>query len=210
MGQHLWVRDLDRVGHEARHARIRPTRRSLCLRCCRLDDGCVRLLSSSGRVGASPAAAAIQRVPHRAAPSSGRPTSPERLGHALQPGTNLPTQGLDLGPGDHAQHRLRIHEHDMDRAIGILAHDHVAGKQCPDIRVGLQGLVGEMGVAGPENHVRALLHAELGLERGLHVDRGQHAEALLLERLGDGLHGGLEALRALRTENIRTHDSLLV
>jgi hypothetical protein len=71
---------------------------------------------------------------------------------------------------------LRIHEHDPDRAIEFLPQNHVAGKQGPDVRVGLQGLTREMGVAGTDNHLRALLDAELGLERGLQADRGQHPD----------------------------------
>ena len=61
---------------------------------------------------------------------------------------------------------------------GLAAHDHVAGQQQPDLRLKLECLVGQLGVAGPKNHMQVGVKAELLLEGDLDVDLGQGAEAL--------------------------------
>jgi hypothetical protein len=71
----------------------------------------------------------------------------------------------------------------------IGAQHDVAGQQRADRRVGRDRLVGERRVARAEDEVGRHLDTELGVQRGGHVDLGQHAEALGLERIGRRLAG---------------------
>ena len=63
-----------------------------------------------------------------------------------------------------------------------LVDDDVAGQQQPQIGLDLERRVGELRVAGSEDHVRPAVDAELLLHRLLDVDLGDDAEALGLER----------------------------
>ena len=58
------------------------------------------------------------------------------------------------------------------------------GQHEPDLEFRLQRLVRERRVARAKNHVLPKILIELLLQRLLHVDRRQHAEAFLLERRG--------------------------
>jgi hypothetical protein len=60
--------------------------------------------------------------------------------------------------------------------VGLAAHGHVAGQQQSDLRFDLEGLVGQLGVAGPKDHIGLGVVAEFLLEGGLDVDLGQGAE----------------------------------
>jgi hypothetical protein len=62
--------------------------------------------------------------------------------------------------------------------VGLAAHDHVAGQQQADLGFQFKGLVGQLGVAGPKDHIRVGVVAEFLLEGGLNVDLGQGAEPL--------------------------------
>jgi hypothetical protein len=84
---------------------------------------------------------------------------------------------LQFGPLGDLDHYLRIQGMHQGR-VGLAAHDHVAGQQQPDLRLDLEGLVGQLGVAGPKDHIGLAVVAELLLEGGLHVDLGQGAEPL--------------------------------
>ena len=70
----------------------------------------------------------------------------------------------------------------------VADHD-VARQQQADRGVGAQGPVGERRVAGAEDQVVLHLLAQLLAQRRLHVDLGQHAEALGLERIADARCG---------------------
>ena len=74
-------------------------------------------------------------------------------------------------------HDLGIQGMDQGRG-GLVAHDHVAGQQQPNLGLDRKCLVGELGVAGPKDHIRVGGQAELLLEGGLDVDLGQGAEPL--------------------------------
>ena len=95
----------------------------------------------------------------------------------------------DLGIVGHLQHRDRVHEPDDETAILLLAHDHVARQQQANVGFGEQCTVRQRWIAGTENPVRPPVDSKLGLHRGLHVDVGEDAEALCLQRLGDGSDG---------------------
>ena len=78
---------------------------------------------------------------------------------------------------------------DHDTAI-VLAHHHVAGDQKADVPGHLQRLVGQLGIAVAQNHVRLDVGVDLGLERGWHVDLAQGSETFGGEGsfdLGNGL-----------------------
>src|SRR5262249_39376359 len=62
---------------------------------------------------------------------------------------------------------------------------HVAWQQEAHSRVEAQRPVRELWIARSENHVALKVHAELLLQGLLHVDAGEHPEALLLQGLGD-------------------------
>jgi len=83
----------------------------------------------------------------------------------------------DLRPVHQLQDCLRIHEGDDDGAVGLFAHDHIAGQQQPDVGLRLQGaLIGQGGISGAEDAVEPLLDPQLGLQCGLYVDVAQDAE----------------------------------
>ncbi len=106
-----------------------------------------------------------------------------------QPLPDLRRDGLQGGVAHHPQH-VPGGDGAHDRAAVLDPHHHVAGQQDAQLRLGLQRPVGEPGVAGPQDDVRVTVEVELGLHRGLHVDLGEHAEALrgqCLPRLGDGV-----------------------
>ena len=71
---------------------------------------------------------------------------------AVEGGADAPvgfiSQGLELGSLGDLDHDLGIQGMDQGRG-GLAAHDHVAGQQQPDFRLDLEGLVGQLGVAGP-------------------------------------------------------------
>ena len=60
-------------------------------------------------------------------------------------------------------------------------------------------------IAGAENAVGPALDTELGLERRLHVNVGQHAETLGLERLGHALHGIVKTVLQLHMKTVHRH-----
>lgn len=78
------------------------------------------------------------------------------------------------------QDGLRVHEIDADLAVLQLPHHDIARQEQADLRVRIERSMGERGVAGPENSVRAALDTELGLEGRLDVDVAQDTESLLV------------------------------
>ncbi len=134
-----------------------------------------------------------------------QPSGAQGLGDALELAAHFAAEFVHLGALDHAEHGRWIHEHHADPAVRFFPHDDIAGQQRANIRLGLQGLMGIVRIAGPEDEVGTFLDAEFGLERGGHIDGGQYAEALLLQRLGRRLHGGLEAFGAGHGKDIVTH-----
>ena len=83
---------------------------------------------------------------------------------------------------DDPERRFRIHHLDRARPVALVVDDHVAGQQQANPGIGLQGAVGQRWVAGAEDDVRSHVDPELFLQRLLHVDGRQDAEALLLKR----------------------------
>ena len=73
----------------------------------------------------------------------------------------------------------------MNPIVGLGARDHVARQQQADVRVGAEGTMCELRIARTQDAIGRCVDAELGLQRGLHVDVREHAEAFLLERFGD-------------------------
>src|SRR5512145_680510 len=90
---------------------------------------------------------------------------------------------LIVGHGDHG---LRVDGLDH-RPVSRLTHHDVAGQEQPDGRLGLQRRVSERWPARTEDDLCGHVDVELLLQRGLDVDLGEHAEALLAERLADRL-----------------------
>jgi len=72
-----------------------------------------------------------------------------------------------------------------DRAVISRADYHVARQQQPDGPVRRQGPVRQRRIAGAEDHVLLHLLAKLVPQRRLHINLGQHSEALSLQRLPD-------------------------
>jgi hypothetical protein len=72
-------------------------------------------------------------------------------GEAVEGGADAPvrfiSQRLQFGSLGDLDHDLRIQGMHQGRG-GLAAHDHVAGQQQPDLRLELEGLVGQLGVAG--------------------------------------------------------------
>ncbi|GEL18148.1 hypothetical protein PA7_19850 [Pseudonocardia asaccharolytica DSM 44247 = NBRC 16224] len=68
------------------------------------------------------------------------------------------------------------------------AHHDVARQQNADAAVDIERLVGQVRIAGPENVVGLHLQAPLLPQRGLHVDLGEYAEALLDQHLAGPRH----------------------
>ena len=90
-------------------------------------------------------------------------------GEAVEGGADAPvrfiSQGLQLGPLGDLDHNLRIQGMHQGR-VGLAAHDHVAGQQQADLGFQFKGLVGQLGVAGPKDHIRVGVVAErLGVPR---------------------------------------------
>lgn len=89
---------------------------------------------------------------------------------------------MALSPWHQREHRHQVHEGDDEAAVGLFANDDVAGQQQADVGLGLQRAVRRRRVAGAEDPVRPPVDTELRFHRGLHVDLGEHAEALVLQR----------------------------
>jgi hypothetical protein len=62
------------------------------------------------------------------------------------------------------QNRLRAHEIDTDRPVLDLPDRDVAGQEQADLRLGLDGPMGERRLAGAEDAAGAVLDVQLGLE----------------------------------------------
>ena len=81
------------------------------------------------------------------------------------------------------------------------------GRQHAQLVLDLQRLVGEGRIAGAEDSVRRHVGAELGLERGLHINVREDAEALLLERRGHARHDRRQTLHRRFWTDSRTWTS---
>jgi hypothetical protein len=79
----------------------------------------------------------------------------------------------------------REHPLGVDRRDACLARAHidddVAGQKRAELRFGRECLVRERRIAGTEDRVRLSLDAELLLQRRLHVDLAEDAEARRLQ-----------------------------
>ncbi len=73
----------------------------------------------------------------------------------------------------------------------VCYHD-IAGQHDADVGLHLQGLVSHDRVAGPEDAVGTEVLSDLGLQRRLDVDLGQHAEAVSLESSARAIKDGVE------------------
>ncbi|KQX51406.1 hypothetical protein ASE09_33620 [Streptomyces sp. Root66D1] len=107
--------------------------------------------------------------------------------------------GVDAGESDHGGGGHRLDE----RLVAVGADHDIAGQEQPDRAVGVQRLSGERGIACPEDQTGLHVVVELRLERGLDVDLGQDAEALLRQCTANGLHGLLEGPRQLDSVVVR-------
>ena len=99
----------------------------------------------------------------------------------------------DLGQSgivDHGEHDLGVDSAYLRASLGGI-DDDVAGQQQPDLAFGQQGALRERRNAGAENDVVVVgLDAELGAQRGRHVDVAQHAEPFV-DQCGAGALQGL-------------------
>jgi hypothetical protein len=88
----------------------------------------------------------------------------------------------------------RLHDLRVQRlhqgAVAVPAYDDIAGQQQPDVALDLECLRPELRVSGPQDQVRLDVLVELGLERRLHVDLGEHTAA----SVGKGRSGLLHCL----------------
>lgn len=117
----------------------------------------------------------------------------------LKLGGELLEQALDLA-GDLAQlgvfdglHRGDgIDSGNLDGAVGVLLHDNVARQHSADMALVLQRPVGEVGVARTEVRVGAEIDVDLLFQGVLHVDGGEHAEALGFQHLGGSFDRRIE------------------
>jgi hypothetical protein len=114
------------------------------------------------------------------------------LDHGCEPGLDLGGHRRQLVVLDDREHPLRVDRRDVGLPASLV-DDDVAGKERPQVGLGLERAVGERWVAGPEDHVRLDLDAELLPHRGGDVDLAQDAESLVLQlrahpldRVGDG------------------------
>jgi hypothetical protein len=69
-------------------------------------------------------------------------------------------------------------------AVVPLVDHHVAGQHHAHLQLRGERPEGELGVAGAQDAVAPEVDADLLLQRVLHVDLGEHAEALGLEHVG--------------------------
>ena len=96
------------------------------------------------------------------------------------------------GDLDHHLGVHRVDDHSVATGGRVGAHDDVAGQQQADLPVGVHRAVGQRRVAGTEDEVVLHVLAELGLQRGLHVDLGQDAETLIRKRFAGAFDCVLE------------------
>lgn len=80
--------------------------------------------------------------------------------------------------------------------------DDIAGQQAVDGRVGLEGLMGQRRIAGAQDAVGGHLHVQLVPQRGLDVDFGQDAEALVGQGLADPLFCRRHIVVDARTDGV--------
>lgn len=84
----------------------------------------------------------------------------------------------ESGAVRHLGHHRRVERFD-DGAVRGSSDDDVAGQQSGDAGVDMERLVGELGVAGPDDDLRVGVDVELVLDGLADVDFGERAEALL-------------------------------
>ena len=115
----------------------------------------------------------------------------------------LPWHRLKLGIcSDDAERRHGRHRGDGAPAGRQFVHDHVAGQQESDFQLRVQRAIRQGRVARAEDHVLAEVAIELLLERLLHIDGREHAEALRFRRRRRVFHGTLIAHRDLDAQAI--------
>jgi hypothetical protein len=71
----------------------------------------------------------------------------------------------------------RIDRSDLDGAVSELLHDHVARKHGADLVLQDERFVSQLRIAGAEDPVPLEYHADLFVQRLLHIDVGEDAEA---------------------------------
>lgn len=72
----------------------------------------------------------------------------------LEPGLRIGGDRFQCGPAGDGHHELRVEGGDQCPPVVIGADDDVAGQQQPEVRLDLQALSGERGVAGAEDDLR--------------------------------------------------------
>ena len=128
-------------------------------------------------------AASARCRPGRVRPSRLAPGR-ERIQRRAQPGGRVLRDLLEQRLPGNLRDFAGVERLD-DGGLARCPHHDVARQQQADGPVSRQRPAGERRVAGPEDDVLLDFLAELLPQRRLHVDLGQHAETLSLERLPD-------------------------
>jgi SAM-dependent methyltransferase len=136
------------------------------------------------------------RPPQRRA-SALCPLSCNDANYAFQSGCDFSRDFRERWVADTLHRGARVDRGNFGAAGRRLLDDHVAGQHHADLVFGGQRLMGERRIAGSEDAILTEFDTEFLLHRRGHVDIGQHAEALALERRDDfgnglvkaGLHG---------------------
>jgi hypothetical protein len=76
----------------------------------------------------------------------------------------------------------RINKSGVPRG-GVSAHNNVARQQYANLPADIDRLMGQLRVARAQDQIVLYVLTELGLQRRLHIDLGQHTKSLLRERL---------------------------
>jgi hypothetical protein len=107
----------------------------------------------------------------------------ERRGDPAQAFGDVGGDQVQCGVVDQGEDRHRVHEGHPRTALLALGHDDIAGKEQADSWLCLERSVGQRWVSGAEDLAAGEVDIELLPHRRAHINLGEDAEALRLERV---------------------------